>query len=237
MPGFLKFMEYPVSLVMKLLIELFDHCWIPDYPGEQNLTGNLSHRFPLLPNAVFIGPLSRFSPSLSRTGQSFRPDHQPGLKSQEVELLILLSGPEPQRSRLEGIIAKQIAGLRFKTIVLQGLPGKTEVVETGPHHTFVTHLPTETLKQLVRDAKYIICRSGYTSIMDLAALKKKAMLIPTPGQTEQEYLATYLSGKGMFLTCPQDKLDLSTAITELERFRPEFSLPGEDYLIKHLDNL
>ena len=231
LPGFLKFLEYPAALLLRLLIEGFDICWIPDYPGKQNLSGDLSHHFPLPRNAVFIGPLSRFSVPGNQTV------NVPGAQIQEAELLILLSGPEPQRTRLERIILKQIPALPVRTIIMQGLPGKLEVKEISPSHTMISHMTTATLKQLIQNARYIICRSGYTSIMDLAEMKKKAMIIPTPGQTEQEYLADYLEEKGMFLSSTQQKLELSTAIQRLNKFQPVFNFPGEDYLMRHLEDL
>ena len=237
LPGLIAFLEYPAALLLKLLIEKFDRCWIPDYAGGQNLTGDLSHRFRLPSNAVFIGPLSRFSdPDIQLAGVAY-----PKLLSLEelpvAELLILLSGPEPQRTGLEKIILQQIRGVPVSTIVLQGLPGKPEMKEIGPQHTLVSHLPAAALKQLVQKARYIICRSGYTSIMDLAEMQKKAMIIPTPGQTEQEYLAGFLTDKGMFLSCEQQKLNLSTAIPMLDKFQPAFNLPGEDPLSRHLEDL
>ena len=73
--------------------------------------------------------------------------------------------------------------------------------------------------------------------MDLAELRKKALIIPTPGQTEQEYLADYLAEKGMFLSCSQRDFDLSAALPKLEEFEPEFSFPGEDYLKKNIEDL
>lgn len=237
-PGFMKFLEYPAALFIRLLIEGFDHCWIPDYPGPQNLSGDLSHRFPPPSNASYIGPISRFSmPTMptemaNQTGQTYRAEKLP-----DADLLILLSGPEPQRTRLEKTVLKQVHTLPFKTIILQGLPGKYETVKIGPYHTMISHLPSRELKGLIQKARFIICRSGYSSIMDLAELKKKALIIPTPGQTEQEYLADYLAEKGMFLSCSQHEIDLPAVLPALEEFEPKFSFPSEDYLKKNIEDL
>ena len=227
-PGFLKFMEYPAALFIRLLIEGFDTCWIPDYPGPQNLSGDLSHRFPPPANASFIGPVSRFSmPSVPEEKEA-PPD---------VYLLILLSGPEPQRTKLERIVLKQASALTVNTIIMQGLPGRNETVEPGPNLTMISHLPSRELRGLIQKARFIICRSGYSSIMDLAKMRKKALIVPTPGQTEQEYLADNLSEKGMFLSCSQHDLDLSAALKELEAFEPDFSLPDRDHLGKIMEDL
>lgn len=237
-PVFMKFMEYPAALFIRLLIEGFDHCWIPDYSGPQNLSGDLSHRFPPPSNATYIGPISRFSvPAMptKKADQTSLTDQAENLP--DADLLILLSGPEPQRTRLEKTVLKQVHTLPVKTTILQGLPGKYETIEIGPYHTMITHLPTRELKELIQKARFIICRSGYSSIMDLAELKKKALIIPTPGQTEQEYLADYLAEKGMFLSCSQHEFDLSAALRELEEFEPEFSFTSEDQLKKNIEDL
>jgi UDP-N-acetylglucosamine:LPS N-acetylglucosamine transferase len=158
-------------------------------------------------------------------------------KLPDADLLILLSGPEPQRTKLEKIILKQIRTLPVKTIILQGLPGKNETTVIGPYLAMISHLPSRELIRFIQKARFIICRSGYSSIMDLAVLKKKALIIPTPGQTEQEYLADYLSEKGMFLSCSQHDFNLPAALPELEAFEPEFSFPSEDYLKQNIENL
>jgi UDP-N-acetylglucosamine:LPS N-acetylglucosamine transferase len=95
-----------------------------------------------------------------------------------------------------------------------------------------SHMPAGELGKLLDFSEHIICRAGYTSIMDLAVLRKKAMIIPTPGQTEQEYLAGYLAEKGLFLACSQDELDLESALGDLREFEPEFNLPSDDLLEK-----
>jgi uncharacterized protein (TIGR00661 family) len=237
-PGFMKFLEYPAALFIRLLIEGFDICWIPDYSGPQNLSGDLSHRFPPPSNASYIGPISRFSMPAMPTDKAYQTSlTDQAEKLQDADLLILLSGPEPQRTILEKTVLKQVQTLPVKTIILQGLPGKNETIEIGPSHTLISHLPSRELKGLIQKARFIICRSGYSSIMDLAELKKKALIIPTPGQTEQEYLADYLAEKGMFLSCSQHHFDLSAALTELEAFEPEFSFASEDYLKKNIEDI
>ena len=92
------------------------------------------------------------------------------------------------------------------------------------------------VKRLVQNARYIICRSGYTSIMDLVEMRKKALIIPTPGQPEQEYLARYLSQKGVFLSGSQHDLDLVASMARLEPFEAEFPFPRTDHLTKHIED-
>ena len=237
LPFPLRFLEYPAALVLKRLIENFDRCWIPDHPGKQNLSGDLSHRFSLPANAEFIGPLSRFSVPGTGTAMIEGLPHNMVANLQEPFLMIMLSGPEPQRTRLENAILKQIPGLPVTIMILQGKPGMEKTLEIGPRQFLISHLPTPILEKVLGNASSVICRSGYSSIMDLVTRQKKAMLIPTPGQTEQEYLAEYLSGIGIFLSCSQKELDLQRMIPELEQFEPVFDFPDQDYLTNLLSGL
>ena len=237
LPVPLRFLELPAALVLNMLIEKFDRCWIPDHPGKQNLSGDLSHRFPLPANAEFIGPLSRFSGPAGKVAMGEKPWHKTLADLHEPILMVLLSGPEPQRTRLEKIILKQIPDLEITTLILQGLPGNGPTSKIGPQQFLIPHLPTPLLHQTMQKAGYIICRSGYSSIMDLVNLQKKAMLIPTPGQTEQEYLANRLNGKGTFLSCRQKEIDLQGIVPRLEQFEPVFAFPVKDYLTNLLSDL
>lgn len=225
LPRFTGFLEYPAHLVIRAFVKKFDRCWVPDYPGKENLSGELSHRYRLPSNAVFIGALSRFvRPSGSQSVLSARP----------VDLVILLSGPEPRRSQLQKALMKQVLFLEASCVILQGLPGKYRRVDLTSTVSMYSHIPAGELRNLLLASGNVICRAGYTSIMDLALLKKKALIIPTPGQTEQEYLAAYLSSKGMFLACSQDELDLEQAVSDLASFRPRFNLPVSDLFEREL---
>lgn len=239
LPRFAGFLEYPAYLVLRAFIEKFDRCWIPDFPGETNLSGDLSHRYPLPRNAVFIGAMSRFAkPLAAPAGIAAGFAAKPGLSTPKpLNLLIILSGPEPQRSMLHKIILKQIFSLRYTCVILEGLPGKLKRVDLTSNVTTYSHLPSADLRNLLLSAEHVICRAGYTGIMDLALMQKKALIIPTPGQTEQEYLAGYLAGKGMFLTCSQDELDIVAALEDLSDFSPVFKLPEGDFPGEELENL
>jgi UDP-N-acetylglucosamine transferase subunit ALG13 len=173
---------------------------------------------------VFIGAISRFV----QTGNT-PPILFPG-QSRPVNLVIILSGPEPQRSYLQRIVLKQVLSLNSTCAILQGIPGRIDRVDLTSCVTMYSHLPLTKLRQLLLSAENVICRAGYTSIMDLFLMQKKAMIIPTPGQTEQEYLARYLSGKGLFLSCSQDELDIKSALVDLKGFKPEFNVPADDLL-------
>jgi hypothetical protein len=188
-------------------------------------------------NAEFIGPLSRFSGPGGKVTASEKSRHVTLASLPEPTLMIMLSGPEPQRTRLEKIILKQIPDLAVTTMILRGLPGNGQTRKIGPQHFLISHLPTPGLQIFMEKAGYILCRSGYSSIMDLVQMQKKAMLIPTPGQTEQEYLAKYLDRKGIFLTCRQHELDLQGVIPMLDQFEPVFAFPERDYWTNLLSGL
>ncbi len=188
-------------------ISKFDECWIPDAGGSINLAGELSHG-DIPENAVYIGPLSRFS---------MNNDSTPGL------LLAILSGPEPQRSILEKILEKQLSVYPGKVCIVRGIPGGKAKPADSAKIKWYNHLPAKDLQELMSAAELVICRSGYTTVMDLVRMQKKAILIPTPGQPEQEYLAVYLMQQQLFLSVPQDDLDLHRALQKAAIF--SFGLP------------
>lgn len=238
LPRLARFLEYPAYLAVKLLIGRFDRCWVPDFPGIPNLSGQLSHRWPLPVNAVFTGAISRLARGIPTPDGGSSGNHvaYPGTVA-PVDLLVLLSGPEPQRSELQKIILRQVLSLRARCVILQGLPGKLQRSDITSSATMYSHLPAGELRQLTAASGKVICRAGYTSIMDLGLMKKKALIIPTPGQTEQEYLARMLSENGMFLTCSQNELELVQAMEDLEDFEPAYGFPDEDLLDRALQEL
>ncbi|MEY3059589.1 MAG: hypothetical protein RL000_941 [Bacteroidota bacterium] len=184
-------------------IKSFDQCWIPDEEKDGGIAGILSHPpFPtpysLLPIPLnHIGPLSRLIPTAGKESD---------------KILILLSGPEPQRSLLEEKIIHQIKEIDEQFLVVRGLPTGTQQPLNSAHIEFKNHLSSNDLSAAISSAKLVICRSGYSSIMDLLRMKKKAILIPTPGQTEQLYLAKRMQEKNWFVVHQQDDFQLNAAI-------------------------
>ncbi len=183
-------------------INRFNECWVIDEEGINNLAGDLSHP-KLLPNLPlkYIGAISRFK------------KYEVGNK---YDLLAILSGPEPQRTIFENILLAQMQALKLAIVVVRGLPTEKNVLEIGDMKIY-NHLPAAALNELILASKTIIARSGYTTIMDIAALQQRAIFVPTPGQTEQEYLARYLSEKKYCIVENQDGLDLKKALNKLER--------------------
>jgi UDP-N-acetylglucosamine:LPS N-acetylglucosamine transferase len=91
--------------------------------------------------------------------------------------------------------------------MLEGKPGNKEEITYNGNITFYNHLPALKMKEMIESSDCVITRSGYTTIMELVSLNCSALIIPTPGQTEQEYLAEYLSEKGWFYTIKQQQIN------------------------------
>ena len=203
-------------------INHFDECWIPDYAGEENLSGTLSHPIPKEINGKYIGPLSRFESS---------PLSNP--KHLKYHLLVILSGPEPQRSKLEEIILNQLRELpSIKTLIIQGLPGKNVERSEIPQNCgveIVPHLTDREFEDAVNCSEVVLCRAGYSTLMDLNAIGwKKAIFIPTPGQTEQEYLGNLMEEKGLAITFKQKGFSLKEALEKVKQLKPVQQQYGKD---------
>ena len=225
MPTWAKFLEKVVHRFNIFFVKKFDHCWIPDFEGQFNISGNLSHRFALPPSAKFIGALSRFS----LDGKQVKIENPPNV-------LLILSGLEPQRSILEQIVLEQLEASKYSAVVLRGKPKEKTDYRIKGKIQVLSHLPAQQMKQLMLSAKHIICRSGYSSLMDLASIKRNAILIPTPGQTEQEYLAQLLKDTKQFYSIAQHKFKLEEAIAASKNYHlnlPAAKLSFTEKVILH----
>jgi len=187
MPKGLKWLEPVGYRLHKYLIQKYNQCWIPDFAEFEGLSGDLSHKYPLPANAAFIGIHSRFPEA-----KCIQPDTT-------YENVVILSGPEPQRTMLENEMLDKFRYSSEKTIIIQGKPEITEHESQPDKITVVSHVPTEKLAAMLLGCKNIVARSGYSTIMDFYRLNilHKAEFHPTPGQTEQEYLLQHLRNKGL----------------------------------------
>ena len=208
MPEQLQWASRFIYFLNKIIIERYTACWIPDDAGEDNLSGRLSHFYPLPQNASYIGPLTRFKKDSNAV--------------KEYDVLVVLSGPEPQRTTLENIIMDQLKTVRCKSLVVRGIPEKSQHIKISESISVVSFLDSEALNRAMLASDIIISRPGYSTIMDLAALGKKAVFIPTPGQTEQEYLAAELVKNGKFCIQRQESFSLSSALEQAKQY-PGFS--------------
>lgn len=190
-------------------INKFRACWVVDCPGKENLAGALSHPGRLPERLEYLGCLSRFE---------YR---DPG--PSRYRLLVLLTGPEPQRSLLEQQLVGQLLELDLPALLVGGEPGTPYDRMLSSHLRQVNHLRAAELNEALLQADLVITRSGYTSVMDLVKLHRKAVLVPTPGQTEQEYLGQYLMDQGYFPCMNQDSFTLKKALELADRF--SFRIP------------
>jgi uncharacterized protein (TIGR00661 family) len=198
-----RFTESIAQKIHYYFINKFHTCWIPD-EEKNGLAGELSHPKKMPANVIYVGPLSRFT--FIATGD------------ETYDLLIILSGPEPQRTIFENLILNQISEIEGNIFLVRGLPGEKAKPASPKNITVENHLTANEMNAVLSKSKLVLCRSGYTSVMDLSILGKKAILVPTPGQTEQEYLAKYLMEKKYFLCESQENFSIKAAIEKAKLF-------------------
>ena len=189
-------------------IEKFDNCWVVDVAEDDGLSGTLAHPA-VLPKIQtdYIGLLSQCA------GTS------PKKKSEETDIiLVLLSGVEPQRSILSGILWKKALKSDKHIIYVEGSEAAPKPNIIPEHISYHNRLSEKELVTAIDAADFVICRSGYSTLMDLLAMGKKAILIPTPGQTEQEYLAALMHRKKIFKMVKQHKFDIQTSLLNASLF-------------------
>ncbi len=193
-------------------INRFSECWIPDAEGENNIAGNLSHpkKLPAIP-VKYIGPLSRFE--IKKT------------EEKKYDWMIILSGPEPQRTVLENKLLFRLSALHDKILIVRGKPGDTVNLNVSENFTIFNHAATAEMQQLINESEFIISRCGYTTVMEMLSLQKKCVLIPTPGQTEQEYLAAHLKKQAWCYSFQQDD-DFLLHLNNAKEFT--YNLPAID---------
>lgn len=194
-------------------IKKYNQCWVPDFESDKNVAGELSHPSLLPANAKYIGCISRFEKN--------------NITEKKYDVLIIISGPEPQRSLFEKLLLEQLNEFNGTAMLVRGLPGNEDVIMAGNKNVVVkNHLEAEQLNIAIEQSDIVISRSGYTTVMDLIKLKKKAILVATPGQTEQEYLAGYLQQQQIFLSVQQQNFSLIKILDEAKNFL--FSIPAFD---------
>lgn len=222
------FVEKWLQQINYQFINRFTACWVPDLAGKNNIAGVLSHpkKMPKIP-VNYIGLLTRFE----------------AIKTPEIkyDFCIVLSGPEPQRTVLELLILKEIHLLKVKILLVRGKPLCQENLQTYSKVEIKNHLAGNELQQAFQQSNYIISRSGYTTVMELLSLQKKSILIPTPGQTEQEYLGKKLMKQGWCYTVTQKEFSLKKVIAEVKKF--DYQLPQleagslQDFIGQFLEQL
>ena len=182
-------------------INKYNACWVMD--GEKiNLAGNLSKPNILPNNSAYIGPQSRFE----------KRDIE-----KQYDFLAIVSGPEPQRTIFEKGLIKVLKDRKEKSLIVLGKPELNTSEKIGSL-SIQSHLNSKELNTAILQSELIICRPGYSTVMDLAKLEKKAIFIPTPGQTEQEYLAENFMSKGICYSQNQSDFNFELALKESKNY-------------------
>jgi len=202
MPDGLKWIEPLVRRVNKRLIKKFSTCWVPDYAEKtSSLSGKLSQlNGGSFRHVIHIGPLSRFR-------------HANNIEH-KYDLVCIFSGPEPQRNIFEEKVRDQLQSSGLRYFVVRGVYSP----DNSSDEKGAEFLNSEGLQSVISQSSLVIARSGYSTIMDLAVLGKKGILVPTPGQTEQEYLADRWKKKGVFYSVPQDRFNLRAVLEESKSY-------------------
>ena len=191
------------SKIHQNCIKNFNECWVPDVKGKPNLTGELGHLAKTNLNLKYIGPLSRFYKKTV---------------SKKYDLMVILSGPEPQRTILEEKLKEELTHFDGEVIFIKGLIETSQKKEKRNRITYYNFMNTRQLEQVFNESEMVLCRAGYTSIMDLTKLEKKAFFIPTPGQYEQEYLAEKLKLEGLVPFATQDEFKIDN-LSEIGNYK------------------
>ncbi len=203
-PDFLKFLRNKTEKFNYFFRDSFKKFVVPDFEKNDGLTGDLSHNLSYFPKEKieYIGILS---------------DYEKMDVEEDIDYLISLSGREPNRTMLEKRIISQLDELDGKIVLVRGAPEETEKPDI-PGVEIINYAGKGVRDELMNRAKFVIARSGYSTIMDMVELGKKGLLIPTPGQTEQEYLGEFLEKKGYFYSVREDEIMLKRDVEKAKKY-------------------
>ena len=223
MPQRFGFLSGMVRSITAGLINKFDQCWIPDFPASHSLAGALISfgQFSFKTPIEYVGWLSRFKARTQR-------------EEPVLDVVAILSGPEPQRSVFEEVLLPQLQSSDLRFRLVRGLPS---AVDTPTDGRVVNALTSSALQGLIESAGIIVARSGYSTVMDMQALGKRAIFVPTPGQTEQEYLARVLQERKIAFSTSQKTFDLANAIRESKRYHGFAAIEDSPLLSKAVAKL
>tara|TARA_B100000073_G_scaffold288865_1_gene251044 strand:- start:285 stop:1349 length:1065 start_codon:yes stop_codon:yes gene_type:complete len=194
--------ERLIQKINYYFINKFTQCWIID-DEKSTLSGKLSCTKHMPKRFKYIGPQSR----IRVTNRNIKYD-----------LLCLISGPEPERSNFESLMINKLSKRKEKSLIILGKIEDNNDYKTN-NCRIISSANSEEISLYMSSSKTIISRSGYSTIMDLAKIGSKCIFIPTPGQTEQEYLAQYLKEEGVCFSMSQKSFDLEIALKENENYR------------------
>lgn len=201
-PGRPRWMERLVERGQRDLTKGFTRILIPDIEEQQGLSGELGHD-PVIDWGVdrlcYIGPLS----GISRTDAPV-----------DIDCFFSISGIEPQRSILEKRVLAALPQLDGRIVVTLGRPAQAGSCRQSGNATVHGYLDRKAQGEMLNRARLVMTRSGYTTLMELAELGQRALLVPTPGQSEQEYLARFHHQRGHVWSTTQRNLDFARDIAQ-----------------------
>ena len=206
------------SYINRKMIRRFDELWIPDQEGKNSLAGDLADEIPGM-ICKYIGPLSRLEKD-----------------DQEIvyDICVVLSGPEPQRSYFQDKLLRQLRQLDEQSVVILGKMDESRDYLVNDMIRVISHATSSQLNELINQSKFIVARAGYSTIMDLVTLDKKAVLIPTPGQPEQSYLARHLQYHPNFIFQKQSRINIPRALDFLAKTNRKGNTGGKFDIEDHL---
>jgi len=191
------FTTFFTSKIHQKIISKYRECWVPDFKGEESLAGKLSQSDKSGLHLKYTGPLSRFN------------HKNTVVKKKKYQFMVLLSGPEPQRTLLEEKLLKEFENFNEKLLFIRGvISDKDKIFVKNKNIKIVNYLLQNELQGAIAESELIISRSGYSTVMDLSVMQAKAFFIPTPGQEEQVYLADHLEKRGIAPFSHQEKFSL-----------------------------
>ena len=213
-------------------INKFIACWVADMKPPNNISGKLVNTSKLPSITIwYMNCLSRLQKNVQT---------EIDIEEKKIKFLGIVSGPEPQREIFENILWQQGNELNFPFVIVAGVPEKKLYQKTTAKGTLYNHLTESELAKQINNAEYIICRGGYTTLLELIPFKKKLILIPTPGQTEQEYLAQYWQEKQWAISFSQAQFNLLDALKTANNFKyqtPFFVSFNQETLASELKRL
>lgn len=221
-PGRPRLLEGAVEAHQRRLLRPFRRVLVPDFAEDGGLTGDLSHNLACDwgGRLAYIGPVT---------------DLAPGEGAPDLDCFVTLSGEEPQRTMLAERVLGQVKRLPGRVVVTLGRQEATKRSLEGGRVTVYGHLDREGQGAMMNRARLVVCRSGLSTLSEVARLGKRALLIPTPGQSEQEYLARYHHRRGHAHAVAQNRLDLvrDTALAAACPGLPAVA-PGEETVRRFL---
>jgi hypothetical protein len=195
-------LENGTEIYNKFFLYRYAGVLVPDFE-EDGLTGRLAHDLSIIDERRlnYVGPLSEFH---------YRPT------TEDVDVFVSISGPEPQRSSFERLVSKQLEDFSGKVVTTLGKPEDNGDSRSNQK----SYLSRNDREELLNRSRIVIARSGYSTLMDLYSIRKRGFLIPTPGQIEQEYLAKYHMSRRTYYCVSERDLDIPRQLGEALALSP-----------------